>query len=79
MKVIPVTELFLNGSQNNSLHGVLQYTGKRGNNGLEFFISNSSSAAKVNQLLLLTSSLNYKLTIVLAAVFQIPVHRNALT
>jgi hypothetical protein len=61
------------------LHGVLQYTGRRGNNRLQFAISNSSSVAEVNQLLLLSSSLNYKSTIVPADVFQMPVHRKALS
>jgi hypothetical protein len=57
----------------------LQYTGRRGNNGLQFTISSSSSVAEVNQLLLLSSSLNYKSTIVPADVFQMPVHRKALS
>ncbi|MEO6675648.1 MAG: hypothetical protein ABIN93_19625, partial [Ginsengibacter sp.] len=41
--------------------------------------SNSSSVTEVNQLLLLSSSLIYKSAIVPADVFQMPVHRKALS
>jgi hypothetical protein len=57
----------------------LQYTGRRINNGLQFAISNNSSVAQVSQLLLLSSAIVYKSTIVPADVFQMPVHRNALS
>ncbi|MEP7253400.1 MAG: hypothetical protein ABI683_13495 [Ginsengibacter sp.] len=53
----------------------MQYTGRRGNNGLQVAISNSSSAAEVNQLLLLSSFFIYKSSIVPADVFQMPVRK----